>query len=522
MTTDFIHGVCTLEEDAGTKEVSTVNVSVIGIVGTAYSESGTWAEATTGNILVDNQLLFSGTENGSQWNSYSVTLIEGIEVESPDIVTRDYLKSCIYFAVKADGSVLTIFKLPILSSDKSLFLTAADIYNTLKGEPIEKPAITSAGGDNVTYSICIELPEGTTGTGIVIPSPEIQLTGGTDEPFPSNTPTVITGNSKKIKKLGGVGTLPSALSDIMNQGNALVVVVRVDITQDSAQQQKNVLDGINALTTSGQLTGVTPRIIIAPDFSATDPVAAQIEVVANKLRGVGYIDSPGWATAQDVALRRQSYGARIEILRPRVYTTSNVDTLSRPYSACAAGLRSRIDNENGFWWSKSNQQVYGITSLEQIDDFIIGEKNCTANLLNASQVSTIIRRSGFRHWGNYLCSNDPQWSFECVRRTADVIEDSIAETVQDEFVDRPIDIHLGEDIIETINGFLRKLFELGAINGGKAWLDAELNTAESLAAGKLYINVEFAPKSPAQTITITYRINNDYTVEQFAELLNAA
>ncbi|MCV4753172.1 phage tail sheath subtilisin-like domain-containing protein, partial [Escherichia coli] len=127
-------------------------------------------------------------------------------------------------------------------------------------------------------------------------------------------------------------------------------------------------------------------------------------------------DSPRGATPADVVNRRQRYGGRMEILRPRVYSTSDVSGLSRPYSAIAAGLRARIDNEKGFWWSKSNQNIYGITGLEQVDDFIIGETNCTANLLNASQVSTIIRYDGFRHWGNYLCSLSPQWSFECVRR----------------------------------------------------------------------------------------------------------
>ena len=68
-----------------------------------------------------------------------------------------------------------------------------------------------------------------------------------------------------------------------------------------------------------------------------------------------------------------------------------------------------------------------------------------------------------------------------------------------DFIDRPIDLHLGTDVVESINAYLHKLEEQGAINGGRAWLDSELNTKESLAAGNLYINVDFGPKSPAQT-----------------------
>ncbi|MGS8570845.1 phage tail protein, partial [Salmonella enterica subsp. enterica serovar Braenderup] len=83
----------------------------------------------------------------------------------------------------------------------------------------------------------------------------------------------------------------------------------------------------------------------------------------------------------------------------------------------------------GWWWSKSNQEVYGILGLEQVDEFVASDANCQANLLNMANVSTIVRRDGFRHWGNRLCSPDPQWRFESVRRSADVIEDSIQNTV---------------------------------------------------------------------------------------------
>ncbi|EFG3964030.1 phage tail protein, partial [Escherichia coli] len=360
------------------------------------------------------------------------------------------------------------------------------------------------------------------GTGTVFGLPPTNLSGGTDDAFPINSPVLIAGSQKKAALLGKYGTLPPAISDILNQTDALIVVVRVVESSDDADMSENVIAGINSLLTSAQINEVTPRIIIAPDYSARDEIAAQLEVVANKLRGVCYIDSPRAATPADVVNRRQKLGGRAELLRPRVYSTSDVSGLSRPYSAIAAGLRARIDNEKGFWWSKSNQNIYGVTGLEQVDDFIIGETNCTANLLNASQVSTIIRYDGFRHWGNYLCSLSPQWSFESVRRTADVIEDSIARAMMTDFIVRPIDLHLGTDVVESINAYLHKLEEQGAINGGRAWLDSELNTKESLAAGNLYINVDFGPKSPAQTITLMYRINNDYTVEALASLFKEA
>ena len=176
-------------------------------------------------------------------------------------------------------------------------------------------------------------------------------------------------------------------------------------------------------------------------------------------------------------------------------------------------MRARIDFEKGWWWSKSNQDINNILGVEQIDEFILGDENCDANLLNMQNVSTIIRRAGFKHWGNRLCATNPQWRFESVRRTADVIEDSIQETML-EYVDRPLDRENADDIIGTINAYMRQLVGLGAIFGGRAWLDEELNTAETMASGVLYINYDFGPKSPTELISLRVRVNNNYALEE--------
>ncbi|EOU3578271.1 phage tail sheath C-terminal domain-containing protein [Escherichia coli] len=496
--TNFLHGIRTLEYDDGTKDINTVDISVIGIVGTATNVAeATRASLTWGSSLADNLVEFSTVSPGSDGNKWVVEIVD-MTVEGATCTPG--------YSTLPDGTKkLTMITEPGMTPGKMYDQNQEYREGKTDGEWIN----VTFGGEH-------------SGTGTVFGLPPTNLSGGTDDAFPINSPVLIAGSQKKAALLGKYGTLPPAISDILNQTDALIVVVRVVESSDDADMSENVIAGINSLLTSAQINEVTPRIIIAPDYSARDEIAAQLEVVANKLRGVCYIDSPRAATPADVVNRRQKLGGRAELLRPRVYSTSDVSGLSRPYSAIAAGLRARIDNEKGFWWSKSNQNIYGVTGLEQVDDFIIGETNCTANLLNASQVSTIIRYDGFRHWGNYLCSLSPQWSFESVRRTADVIEDSIARAMMTDFIVRPIDLHLGTDVVESINAYLHKLEEQGAINGGRAWLDSELNTKESLAAGNLYINVDFGPKSPAQTITLMYRINNDYTVEALASLFKEA
>ncbi|EFU6057722.1 phage tail protein, partial [Escherichia coli] len=47
-----------------------------------------------------------------------------------------------------------------------------------------------------------------------------------------------------------------------------------------------------------------------------------------------------------------------------------------------------------------------------------------------------------------------------------------------------------------------------------AWLNDELNTAETLAAGQLYIDYDFGPKSPLERLTLRAMINNKLALEE--------
>jgi phage tail sheath protein FI len=43
------------------------------------------------------------------------------------------------------------------------------------------------------------------------------------------------------------------------------------------------------------------------------------------------------------------------------------------------------------------------------------------------EITTLIRRDGFRFWGNRTCSADPQFAFESYTRTAQILDDTMAE-----------------------------------------------------------------------------------------------
>lgn len=482
-----LHGVETIEITSGTIAVTTIQTAIIGLVGTAPDASaGTPATGMTGTPILDNVVNFTATIAGRAGNVITVQAVPG----TPDPETPEAVETTAAWDATALRLTVT------LGCDGSGVLVATP-------EEVAAAVLVIDG---------VKLSASGKGNGVVAPF-NLQLSGGEDEPFPLNTPVAIVGTTM-LSRLGDNGTLKQALNEINDQRNALTVVVRVSKAEEEAAQRAAVLAGISALSSAKSVTTYQPRIVIAPGFSEDDVVGKALETVAGKLRAVAYVDCISGATLQEVVQRRQSYSARTELLRPRVQVSDRDGQLVyRPYSAFAAGLRARIDYEKGWWWSKSNQDINNILGVEQIDEFILGEENCDANLLNMQNISTIIRRAGFKHWGNRLCATDPQWRFESVRRTADVIEDSIQETML-EYVDRPLDRENADDIIGTINAYMRQLVGLGAIFGGRAWLDEELNTAESLAAGVLYINYDFGPKSPTELISLRVRVNNNYALEE--------
>lgn len=491
-----LHGVRTKEKDSATKAVTNVNLSVIGLVGTAPdAEQGTAASLTTGSVLAGNALTFTAKEPGAGGNKLKVTMVAGEPTEATDDTDAAGAATAAAFA---DG-VLTV----TLGTDDKGAVTAtaievADVINEL-----QDAGITAA------------LYAGSAGDGVVTELAATALSGGTNEPFPLYKTAIISGSKSKTKKLGTAGTLYADMQDILAQTGALVIVVRVEADEDEDKQRANILQGIEALQLAQGSTNYQPRILIAPEWSTDDGVGKALESMATKLRAVTYLDSPSGATPVEVAQRAQKYGARVEMLRPRIMVTSDVtgESVSRPYSAAAAGHRVRIDSEKGWWWSKSNQEVLGFTGLEQVDTWLIGDENCVANQLNQENVSTIIQLDGFRHWGNRLCSSDPQWRFEAVRRTMDMIEDSIQVMVTKSYLDRPLDKAYVTSLTGSINSYLRSQVAAGAINSGSCTPDTELNTPENIAAGKIYFNIIVSPKSPAEEITLSYAIDNGKVTE---------
>lgn len=341
--------------------------------------------------------------------------------------------------------------------------------------------------------------------------------------FPLNTPVLITRVQNAIAKAGKKGTLRAALQAIADQAKPVVVVVRVEEgtgADAEAQTLSNIIGttdengkytGLKALLSAAAVTGVKPRILGVPGLDSLE-VATALVPVCQKLRAFGYVSAWGCKTLSEAIDYRENFSQReLMVIWPDFLawdTTANA-TATAYATARALGLRAKIDQEQGWHKTLSNVGVNGVTGISADVFWDLQEPGTDADLLNEEGVTTLIRKDGFRFWGNRTCSDDPLFLFENYTRTAQVIADTMAEGHM-WAVDKPITATLIRDIVDGINAKFRELKTGGYIVDATCWFDEEANDAESLKAGKLIIDYDYTPVPPLENLTLRQRITDKY------------
>ncbi|MFE4112451.1 phage tail sheath protein [Kosakonia sp. YIM B13611] len=341
--------------------------------------------------------------------------------------------------------------------------------------------------------------------------------------FPLNEPVLITNVQSAIAKAGAKGTLASSLQAIADQAKPVIVVVRVaEGSGDDAQAQtiSNIIGttdangkytGLKALLTAEAVTGVKPRILGVPGYD-TQEVATALAPICQKLRAFGYVSAWGCKTISEAIKYRENFSQReLMVIWPDFLawdTVANASTTAYA-TARALGLRAYIDQSVGWHKTLSNVGVNGVTGISTPVFWDLQESGTDADLLNQAGVTTLIRKDGFRFWGNRTCSDDPLFLFENYTRTAQVIADTMADAHM-WAVDKPITATLIRDIIDGINAKFRELKSNGYIVDATCWFDESANDAETLKAGKLYIDYDYTPVPPLENLTLRQRITDKY------------
>lgn len=345
--------------------------------------------------------------------------------------------------------------------------------------------------------------------------------------FPLNKPVLLTDIGVAVGKAGMTGTLAKALEAMKLQSKPLTIVVRVEEGVDEATTTSNVIGtnvggvytGMKALLAAEAQLGVKPRILGAPGLD-TQAVTTAFVAIAQQLRAFLYASAHGCVDKEAAVAYRDGFGAReLMIIWPDFVAWDTVTSAAAtiPAVAHALGLRAKIDNETGWQKTLSNVAVNGVSGISKDIFWDLQDPATDAGYLNEADVTTLIRRGGYRFWGSRTCSIDPLFAFENYTRTAQVLADTMAEAHM-WAVDKDMHPSLVRDIIEGINAKFRELKSNGYIIDGSAWFDDSVNEPTVLKAGKLYIDYDYTPVPPLENLMFRQRITDRYLADFAARI----
>ncbi|MBL2607566.1 phage tail sheath protein, partial [Klebsiella pneumoniae] len=275
--------------------------------------------------------------------------------------------------------------------------------------------------------------------------------------FPLNKPVLLTDVLTASGKAGESGTLARSLDAIADQAKPVTVVVRVAQGETEAETTSNIIGGVTAdgkktgmkalLSAQSQL-GVKPRILGVPGHD-TQAVSTELLSVAQSLRAFAYMSAYGCKTVAEAITYRDNFSQREGMIIWPDFI--NFDTVLQAdatayATARALGLRAKIDEQTGWHKTLSNVGVNGVTGLSADVFWDLQDPATDAGLLNQNDVTTLIRKDGFRFWGSRCLSDDPLFQFENYTRTAQVLADTMAEGHM-WAVDMPLNPSLARDII---------------------------------------------------------------------------
>ena len=418
--------------------------------------------------------------------------------------------------------------------------------------------------------------------------------------WPYNTPIPVYGSRRAITGLGTAGTLPMALNGIFSQIGALVVVIRVPEGQTQAETISAIIGspstktGVYAFLAAQSVAKLTPRILIAPSFSAVrptdgisaiavgdagagytsaptvtingngsgaqaeavvlngqlqainvihpgqgyteatvaiagvgtgatatatrgtvrNPIVSHLQGIAKRLRAVVIPDLPNTTTGAAISYRGDWGSARIFGADPwlRVWNTATSSLISLPPSPYIAGAIAASDNERGVHWSPSSFEINGVEGLARPIDHSLFDPEAESQILNSNEVATFAQENGFRLFGNRTFSTDPLWAFLSVRRTADLVHESVEKGMA-WALDRPFSRRNLVEVAESATDFLRGLKRDGGTLGGKVWFDPAANPADEIRAGHWTYDFDMEPPPPAERITFNVHRNGEYINE---------
>lgn len=350
------------------------------------------------------------------------------------------------------------------------------------------------------------------------------------ETFPLNTPVLLTRVNSVLGKAGKTGSLYKTLKAIADQTSPKVIVVRVAAAteEEGGKTQSQLImggtaedgsyTGMYAFLTAEQKVGYRPRILAVPDYD-TEEVTSALCVIAQNLRAFVYASCYGCTTMAEAIAYRATFAYRELMLIWPDFIAYNPQTGKNevfPAPAYACGLRALIDNNQGWHKSLSNVSVKNVLGISQDVFWSLQAEDSDANELNNKEITTLIKRNGFRFWGNRV-TDTKDYIFEVYTRTAQILADSIAEA-QFESVDEPLTPANVKDVVSGISGKLNSLVTQGRLIGAECWFDILDNPTPGLRQGQVRIRYKYTPVPPMEDLTLYQTFTDEYFESAFSSL----
>jgi phage tail sheath protein FI len=461
MTTQFLHGTETIEIPGGTFPIKISAAGPIGLSGTAPNADASIFPLNTPVLLTAaplqaTKLGLLGTLPQAINQIYAEAGAAVIVIRVADDPSPAVVMSNIIGSVAAKTGVNAFRNAEALVGVKPRTFIAPG-YTSIR--PFGVLGATIAGGSGTGAGAAISFnPAGATGT--------VALVGG------------------------------SFIVTITNPGNyANGTVVTATVT------------GCGAGATATVHTG-----------SAPNPVVAALIPIATDLRGRIYGDCPSDSDASALAWRNDWDNERIVCFYPSVEVWDETSSayVAAPASSSNAGLTSRVVTEQGFWYSPSNNAFNGVGGISSPIDYS-DNPNDQANILNSNDIVVTINSpsqgyTGWRRWGNHTCAKtNTAFQFESVRTACDMVYEAV-QRAQAWAVDKPPSLQLLREMQASVQAFFDYLVHMGALVGGRVWLDPEKNTPEQTSAGIWAWDFDPTPPAPMEHIQNYAQLNDKYYI----------
>jgi phage tail sheath protein FI len=185
-------------------------------------------------------------------------------------------------------------------------------------------------------------------------------------------------------------------------------VVRVadgEGADDAAKEANQTTKIIGGVTAQGQYTGlkallaaevqlgVRPRILGVPGLDNL-AVTTELAAIAEKMRAFSYASAWDCENVSEAIAYREGFGSReLMLIWPDFVNWDTATSANAPASAVARalGLRAKIDEQVGWHKTLSNVPVNGVSGLSKDIFWDLQNPATDAGLLNAAEVTTLIR-----------------------------------------------------------------------------------------------------------------------------------